>query len=437
MKYKEEISRIYDSNPEYEWERLDRHRTELAVTLRALEEFLPSPPANILDCGGGPGRYAIELGKRGYNVTLFDLSEGNLSLARQKAIEADVQLVDFSQGNATDLFQYGENTFDAVLLMGPLYHLLDEKDRQKALSECYQVLKSGGKFFAAFITRYAPIKYCIPNEPNWPVENPELFRSIYEKGVFPPRGKQDGEFVAYFATPSEVRPLIASQGFEVQTVLGVEGLVSEIEENINGLTGNAWDFWADLNYKISSDSFIHGAAEHLLVVATKPKWRTALKRVAERLNEADIAFKVVGGTAVALHGIPVRVKDIDIEFSAEDVYQAERVLKEFMTDAVSFREGEVYRSHIGLLSIDDQLVEIFGNLERRQGAQWISSMTGTETNIDLDGISVKVPWLEEEVLAYIRRGKLKRASSCLSQCNPDRIQSLLHVTQSSIKEDYL
>jgi ubiquinone/menaquinone biosynthesis C-methylase UbiE len=57
------IQRLYDSDPQREWQRLERHRTEYAVTLRALTEHLPPPPARILDCGGGPGRYAIELAR--------------------------------------------------------------------------------------------------------------------------------------------------------------------------------------------------------------------------------------------------------------------------------------------------------------------------------------------------------------------------------------
>jgi S-adenosylmethionine-dependent methyltransferase len=425
MKFKDEISRIYDSNPEYEWERLERHRTEFAVTLQAMEEHLPLFPAKILDCGGGPGRYAIELTKRGYSVTLLDLSEGNLTLAQKKAAEAGVELQDFTQGTATDLSRYNENSFDAILLMGPLYHLLDEKDRCQAIAECHRILKPGGTLMAAFITRYAPIKYCIPNEPTWPIENPELFKSIYEQGIFPPRGERDGEFVAYFAHPMEVSPLISSQGFEVETVLGVEGLASEIEEGINQLTGEAWDFWADFNYKVSADPSIHGGVEHLLVVATKPKWRSILKEVATKLNKARIPYKVVGGTLAALYGIPVKVNDLDIEFSTENVYRAEEILAEFMSDRVSFKENEIYRSHIGHLEIDGHLVDIFGNLERKQGDQWVSAMASTEAILDLEGVPVMVPWLEEEVLAYMRRGKLERASLCLPYCDPERFQALL------------
>ena len=55
------VQALYRSEPDREWERLARHRTEFAVTLRALDEHLPPPPADVLDCGGGPGRYAITL----------------------------------------------------------------------------------------------------------------------------------------------------------------------------------------------------------------------------------------------------------------------------------------------------------------------------------------------------------------------------------------
>jgi SAM-dependent methyltransferase len=271
MLFESEIKRIYNSRPEYEWERLERHRTEFAVTLRTFSDFLPPIPGKILDCGGGPGRYAIELSKRGYKVQLFDLSEGNLKLAREKAELSNIKLV-CDQGNATDLSRFGNGEFDAVLLMGPLYHLLDEADRHQAINEAYRVLKPGGMFFAAFITRYAPIKYCVVHEPHWPINHPELTEAILETGEFPPRGENDGEFVAYLAHPTEVKPLIESHGFNVKIVLGVEGLVSEIEEKVNELTGEAWDYWVDLNYKVAADPCLHGAAEHLLAVAEKPKY---------------------------------------------------------------------------------------------------------------------------------------------------------------------
>ena len=100
------VEKFYDGKANAEWIRLERHRTEFAVTMRALADFLPEAPATILDVGGGPGRYAIALAQQSYSVTLVDLSQSNLTLAREKAEEAGVVLTDFIHANALDLAHF-------------------------------------------------------------------------------------------------------------------------------------------------------------------------------------------------------------------------------------------------------------------------------------------------------------------------------------------
>jgi S-adenosylmethionine-dependent methyltransferase len=129
------VQTYYDQNAVAEWQRLERHRTEFAVTMRALGDFLPRPPAAVLDVGGGPGRYAIALAAQGYQVTLSDLSEENLALARAKAQEAGVTLAQIRQANALDLSLLATAVYDALLLLGPLYHLLTAVERQQAVGE--------------------------------------------------------------------------------------------------------------------------------------------------------------------------------------------------------------------------------------------------------------------------------------------------------------
>ncbi|TAK65295.1 MAG: methyltransferase domain-containing protein [Dehalococcoidia bacterium] len=73
------VERYYDGAAHNEWIRPDRDRVEFAVTLRAFDEYLPPAPARVLDIGGGPGRYAIELTQRGYEVALADISEAALA----------------------------------------------------------------------------------------------------------------------------------------------------------------------------------------------------------------------------------------------------------------------------------------------------------------------------------------------------------------------
>ncbi len=419
------VESLYDQQPQREWERMDRHRTEFAVTLRALAAHLPAPPARVLDCGGGPGRYAIELARRGYHVTLFDLSAGCLRLAMEKAQEADVTLTAYEQGTAIDLSRFPDDAFDAVLLLGPLYHLLEEPERLGALSEAHRVLKPGGPLFASFITRYAPLRYAAAREPGLPIEQPELLDLILNSGRLPPRGEEGSAFVAYFAHPAEVVPLCQQAGLEPITVLGVEGLVSMIEEGVNTLSGAAWDAWVEINEQAAPDPSNHGGVEHLLVVAHKPRWRSVLRHIAQKLDESGMAYTVVGGASPALHGVPVPVNDLDIETDANSAYRFEELFREHVAVPVSLRESETYRSLFGRFDFDGVSVEIMGDLQRREGEDWVPTAAQTGTAVDLDGIKVRVSWLEEETLAYIRRGRLERAAQCLPHCDKERLLALL------------
>ena len=66
-----------------------------------------------------------------------------------------------------------------------------------------------------------------------------------------------------------------------------------------------------------------------------------------------------------------------------------------------------------------------GDLHRREGDGWVPTMSLTETTVELDGASIRVPWLEEELLAYLRRGRMQRASQILPHCDRDRLLALL------------
>ena len=265
------VQSFYDNNAQNEWDRLDRHRTEFAVTLRAFKEHFPSPPAEVLDIGGGPGRYSIALTKLGYRVTLFDLSMGCLQLAQTRARDAGLILAGCLRGTATDLGQFGEERFDVVLLMGPLYHLLDAKSRERAVKEARKVLRKNGLIFATFITRYAPVRWSAKNEPEWLLQGKELLETgVWRPSVTGvPSSTRVGFTDSYFAQPAEIKPLMNKGGFEDVDLIGCEGGISLIEEKINGLNGNAFDAWVDLNYRLGEDPSLHGAAEHLLYIGRK------------------------------------------------------------------------------------------------------------------------------------------------------------------------
>lgn len=266
----------YDRNAEREWERLDRHRTEFAVTCRVLADYLAPPPGRILDIGGGPGRYTLHLTRLGYRVTLVDLSQRCLDLALAKSVAEGIYLTTPLKGNATalpDRFSDGAENFtglfDAVLLMGPIYHLLELEDRTAAVHEAYRVLRPGGLIFASFLTRFAPLRDLAIHSPSWIVDFPGRYRQLMESGLNPAHNESTFPD-SYFAHPDEIEPLMSSGGFHMEFVQGCEGLVAGHEEVVNEVQGDLWDAWVELNYKVGREPTLRGASDHLLYVGSKP-----------------------------------------------------------------------------------------------------------------------------------------------------------------------
>src|SRR5262245_23209771 len=94
------VQTFYDSDPEREWQRLELPlcQVEFASTVRAIERHFPAG-GGIIDIGSGPGRYSLELARRGYKVTLFELSRRSLSLAQQRFEKEGLSAESFIQGD--------------------------------------------------------------------------------------------------------------------------------------------------------------------------------------------------------------------------------------------------------------------------------------------------------------------------------------------------
>lgn len=261
------VERYYDTDPAHEWGRLDRHRMEFAVSLRAMREYLPPPPAKVLDIGGGPGRYAIALSKLGYDVTLFDLSRANLDFARGKASELGCVLAGIAHGSALDLSRFDDHSFDAVLLMGPLYHLLSADERMASAREAYRVLRHGRPIFASVITRFAVLRDSAARYPEWAWESPHVESYLADGVIRLPAGS--GFTDHYSAHPTEVTPFMERAGFHTQALIGVQCLVAGHDQATNALSGAQFERWVDLNYRLGHDPALHGAANHLLYVGQR------------------------------------------------------------------------------------------------------------------------------------------------------------------------
>lgn len=212
-----------------EWGRLDTPEGTRELT-RALEIVADqlAPGARVLDLGGGPGRYAIELAKLGHRVVLADLSPELLELARRRVAEAAVPGVEsFDVVNATDLGRYADGSFDAVLGFGPFYHLVADAERRRAAAEIRRVLVPRGLAFIAFIPRLSGLIALIDRAAARPAQVPAtVLRTAADTGAFSnptASGFQEG----YYPVPDELAQLFVGAGFALDDLLSLKSIASD------------------------------------------------------------------------------------------------------------------------------------------------------------------------------------------------------------------
>ncbi len=264
-----DIQAFYNSIPDKEHQRLEQNQLEYDLTWRYLDHYLPAQ-GSILEIGAATGRYTLELAKRGYQVTAVDLSAGLIETAQKRiAAEGLAGQVHFVVADARDLSQVIEGEFDAVLVMGPLYHLIVEADRKAVLKEASDRLRKGGMILTAFLSRFGAMSHLIKNNPGW-IEVQAEVQSVLNDGKRPDDFPRGG-FRAYFAAIAEIVPLHEALGFETLTLAGVEPIIGADDESYNKLEGQQRQLWLDLLYAVSAEPSILGASRHLLYVGKKKK----------------------------------------------------------------------------------------------------------------------------------------------------------------------
>ena len=231
------VRSYYDSAPEREWERLDAglSRIEFASTLRLIEKYFPGG-GEACDIGSGPGRYSIELAKRGYRVTLCDLSGKLLARAEHAFASEGVGATGFIHGDARDLGVLADESFDAALLLGPLYHLIERDDRAQALREMIRILKPGSRAIVAFLNAWGLLRTGVAGFPHL-YRNPAFLRSLLGETNFEDHERPNFT-ECHWSNPEIAGNELRDAGLRIVSYAGAEGFVGGMAPLLESLREN-------------------------------------------------------------------------------------------------------------------------------------------------------------------------------------------------------
>lgn len=234
----------YESGKERNRLRTNIGLIEFERTKEILLDNLPKPPAVIYDIGGGYGEYSWWLASLGYEVHLFDLFPKNIEMSKELAYEyPDVKLKSAEVCDAICVPR-DDKSADAILLMGPMYHITDYNERVNVIKESRRLLKDDGVLFTAALTPYSVLldnitKYTpFSEDPNRTLEDEDFMEMIEREladgeHINPDKKVYSGLGSAHLHTAKALKNELFAGGFTENVIHGVMGgawLARDIDE---------------------------------------------------------------------------------------------------------------------------------------------------------------------------------------------------------------
>ena len=234
------------------------HKIEYITTTKYIEKYLKKGD-RILEIGAGTGRYSINYASKGYKVDAVELVSKNLEILKSKITkDMDVTAI---QGNAIDLSIYKEDTFDITLVLGPLYHLYDDADINKALEEAIRVTKPKGKIFIAYLTDDSIIlSYGIRKG------NLKKLKDMCDENWNVPKIKEE-VFASYKI--EDFNKMIQKFNIKQLETIAIDGIASDMQIYINNLTEEEFEIYLDYHLKNCERKDLMGYSSHILEIIEK------------------------------------------------------------------------------------------------------------------------------------------------------------------------
>lgn len=263
------MSALNDFYDEYgERERLGRRRSrtlERDTTELYLRRYIPDA-SEVADIGAGAGAYSFGLAARCARVLAVDIVEKHVREIRERCMAEGISNLESVCASATDLSHIPSGSYDAVLCLGPLYHLKEKKDRLACLSECRRIAKDGGVIFVAYINKLCAMQYYYANAK--PLSR-ALLTAIEEGSAVDSGGFDRFLELSYFSDPDEVAAELAACGLTLERQIGVDGIAYFIQDRLDELSDEDWAVYRDLHFRHCEDGHAVGMSMHGLAICRK------------------------------------------------------------------------------------------------------------------------------------------------------------------------
>ena len=232
---------------------------EYTTTMKYIEKYLKKMNnPKILDVGAGTGKYSIYLNNLGYDVTAVELVKHNLMTIKSKNKSIKSFL-----GNALNLSRFKDNSFDMVLLFGPLYHLIKEEDKIKAIMEAKRVVKENGFILISYyMNEYAVIKHgFMENTIKEDIKNNLIDKSFH---ITP----KDDDLYSMVRL-SDINRYKKICNLKRVKIISQDGASDYIRQTINKMNEETFHIYLKYHQNICEKKELIGASSHVLDILKK------------------------------------------------------------------------------------------------------------------------------------------------------------------------
>lgn len=245
-------------------------KVEFIMTTKTLDNYI-QPNHKVLELGAGAGIYSFYLAEKGNNVMATDITPKHIDVIKHKLSlrKSDNLNLQAKEANATDLSGFKSESFDIVLCLGPMYHLISNKDREKCLQESLRVLKKDGLLMTAYINKHYIFNAVMTNNKEYLTR--KFIDKILDTGVIREGEKECFWTDAFFSTPEDMEQMLNKFSTKIIDHIATDGLSPFHREFINNLNEEELQSWIYYIEKSCREKSVLGVSNHSLLICQKIK----------------------------------------------------------------------------------------------------------------------------------------------------------------------